>query len=63
MDRRSEEKEHMVKDGVRWTMKVVEKFGELKEQIDKIEDRYCANCQEWDCSLCPYDYEGGEQDG
>lgn len=38
-------------------MKVVEKIKALQEQIDDLEDGYCANCQEWDCSLCPYDYE------
>lgn len=46
-----------------WTvkkMKVVEIIGDLKDQIEVIEDWYCTDCQEWDCSLCPYDYKGGE---
>lgn len=38
-------------------MKVVEKFEDLKKQRKVIEDWYCTNCQECDCSLCPYDYE------
>lgn len=41
-------------------MKIVEKIEDLKDQIEVIEDRYCANCQEWDCSLCPCIYEEGE---
>lgn len=52
-------------------MKVVEKVRDLKDKIEAIEDWYCANCQEQDCSLCPYEYEVcpaivryyGEQDG
>lgn len=38
-------------------MKVVEKFEDLKKQRKVIEDWYCTNCQECNCSLCPYDYE------
>ena len=38
-------------------MKVVEKIGDLKKQREVIEDWYCSNCQDRDCSLCPYDYE------
>lgn len=41
-------------------MKVIDKIDNLKKQIDEITDWYCDNCQEWDCSFCPYDYKDGE---
>ena len=44
-------------------MKVIDKIDNLRKQIDAIIGWYCDNCQEWDCSFCPYDYKGGEQDG
>ena len=44
-------------------MKVADKLIYLHEQIEAITDSFCDNCQEFDCAFCPYDYEGGEQDG
>lgn len=31
---------------------VNDKIKELKTEIEKLKERYCENCQEWDCDIC-----------
>lgn len=35
-------------------MTVHEKIKELFLLIHKIEEKYCENCQTYDCYMCPY---------
>lgn len=35
-------------------MTVSEKLKELKDIIDTLEEKYCENCQQYDCDICPY---------
>ena len=33
-------------------MRVVDELARLKEQVYKLEQKYCANCQEYVCDFC-----------
>ncbi len=41
-------------------MTASEKIDMLKEQIEKIKEEYCENCQESDCDYCWARMDGGE---
>ncbi len=41
-------------------MKVVEILDKLDIRIGDIKQKYCENCQEWDCYECPYEMEDGD---
>ena len=38
-------------------MSVDEQLSILRAEIEKLETKYCRNCQEWDCDMCPYEME------
>ena len=44
-------------------MTAIEKIELLREQIKKVEEKYCENCQEWYCENCWAKMDGGEDDG
>ena len=31
---------------------VNDKIKELKAEIEKLEERYCGNCRDYDCDIC-----------
>ena len=35
-------------------MTVSEKIKELTDIIDALGEKYCENCQQYDCDICPY---------
>lgn len=38
-------------------MNVSEKLEKLQKKIDKIKEKFCYNCQEFDCDFCPFEYD------
>ena len=43
-------------------MTAIEKIELLQEQIKKVEEKYCKNCQEWDCEDCWAMIDGERED-
>lgn len=41
-------------------MKVDELLRKLEGTIEGIKEKYCENCQEWDCDYCAYETEAEE---
>ena len=35
-------------------MTVSEKIDELTDIINALKEKYCENCQQYDCDICPY---------
>lgn len=35
-------------------MTVSEKINELADIIAALEEKYCENCQQYNCDMCPY---------
>lgn len=35
-------------------MTISEKIDELTDIIDALKEKYCENCQSYDCDMCPY---------
>ena len=43
-------------------MNVSNMLAKLNTRISDIEQKYCGNCQEWDCDECPYEMEESDDD-
>ena len=43
-------------------MRVVDELARLKEQVYKLEEKYCNNCQEFVCDFCREMDERSEDD-
>lgn len=43
-------------------MTVSKKIYELKDIIDALSEKYCENCQQYDCDMCPYSIMGEENE-
>jgi len=43
-------------------MKAIEKIEKLEEEIEKLKEKYCDNCQEYDCDFCFAEIEEGEEE-
>ena len=41
-------------------MTVDERIIQLNDEIDELKEKYCGNCQEWNCDYCGYRLEEGE---
>lgn len=41
-------------------MKVADLIKTLDKQKQNIVEKYCENCQQWDCDECPYEKDGEE---
>lgn len=45
-------------------MRVSEIIEELQSKVIKLKEKYCENCQEWECCYCcPFELERGSEDG
>lgn len=33
-------------------MRVIERVKVLQQELEAIKDKYCSNCQDWDCDSC-----------
>lgn len=42
-------------------MSVSDKLGKLYEEIRKITEKSCDNCQEFNCDFCPFECEDDER--
>ena len=41
-------------------MRVVDLIEETQSSIRELTEKYCENCQEFDCDYCPFDAERSE---
>lgn len=41
-------------------MKAVDRIAELQSEINNLTEKYCENCQEFECDFCPFEVERSE---
>ena len=44
-------------------MRVAEEIKLLRDVIEEIEEKYCSECQEYDCDFCCIELRKGEEHG
>lgn len=40
-------------------MKVSDRLDDLERLIEELKEKYCENCQQFDCDMCPHQIEDG----